>query len=169
MGWEEFHAVHFERGQWIVSGKYMGVHLAPNPTPVPTPTPTPVADGCGAPAPPPLGGIVVHRRDIRDGWETYDSTPVTSEGNRAYCDSVGFTNRNSCPARAEEPSWTGGDRLACERVMLRGPAPVWLWTGSEADGGLREGSLGFTFEHRKGSTGSLTVCDARSENCKPVI
>ena len=125
--------------------------------------------GCAAPQPPPLGGFVVHRRDIRDGWEKFDSTPVTSEGNRAYCDSVGFQNRNSCPARAEEPAWIGGDRLACERRMLRGPAPMWKWTGDERDGGVREDSNGFAFDHRKGSAGALTVCDALGEKCMVVL
>jgi hypothetical protein len=163
MLWEEFHAVFFERGQFIPGGKYIGVHTAP------VPEPTPVADGCGAPAPPDMDHFVVHRRDVRDGWETFDSTPVTAEGNRAYCDSVGFQGRNSCPARAEEPSWMGGDRLACERRMLRGPAPQWRWTGAERDGGLREGSNGFTFEHRKGSDGALSVCDALGEKCTMVL
>jgi hypothetical protein len=127
------------------------------------------ADGCGEPAPPPLSHLTAHRSDIRDGWEKVDSTPQTAEGNRAYCDSVGFQNRNSCPARAEEPAWTGGDRLACERRMLRGPAPLWKWTGAGSDGYVRDGSNGFAFDHRKGSQGSLSVCDAMGEKCNVVI
>jgi hypothetical protein len=134
----------------------------------------PVADAappsaCGPPAPPPMSHFVVHRRDVRDGWEIFDSTPLTAEGNREFCDSVGFQNRNSCPARAEEPAWTKGDRLACERVMLRGEAPLWRWTGAASDGYLRDGSNGFTFEHRKGSDGTLSVCDALGEKCTVVI
>lgn len=168
--WEEYHAAAETDGGWT-QRPYKGTHRNEGPTAQVPPDAPELGpeDGCGPPAPPPLHHLGVHRRDVRDGWEIYDSTPLTSEGNRAYCDSVGFVNRNSCPARAEEPAWAAGDRLACERRMLRGAAPVWVWTGAERDGGLREGSNGFTFEHRKGSTGSLQVCDALGEKCTVVI
>jgi len=174
LSWEEYHTAAETDGGWTQSPA-KGSHSNPGPTtnvppdapPIDEPAPTPTA--CGDPQPPPLGGIVVHRRDIRDGWERFDSTPVTAEGNRAYCDSVGFANRNSCPARAEEPAWTKGDRLACERVMLLADAPEWVWTGDGSDGYLRDGSNGFTFDHRKGSSGSLKVCGANRRVCVEVI
>lgn len=171
--WEEYHAAAETDGGWTQT-PFKGNHRLEGatsnavPDAPPIEEPGPVA-GCGAPLPPPMSHFVVHRREVRDGWEVFDSTPVTAEGNRAYCDSVGFQGRNSCPARAEEPAWTKGDRVACERVMLSGDAPTWKWTGEERDGGLREGSNGFTFEHRKGSSGSLAVCDAVGERCSTVI
>lgn len=169
--WEQLKVFEYEH--FCLTGnpfKYAWRPTVAVPAPQPTPTPGPPVSGCGDPQPPPLGGFVTHRTNIRDGWEKIDATPVTAEGNRAYCDSVGFQNRNSCPARAEKPAWPKEDRLACERVMLRGSAPLFKWTGDDRDGGLWSGNPnGFSFEHRKGSAGSLSVCDAVGEKCKVVF
>lgn len=174
--WEEYHAAAETDGGWTqnpVRGQHRnggGTVSAPPDAPPIVEEPQPEPGVCGDPQPPPLDHFVVHRKDIRDGWEKFDVTPVNAEGNRAYCDSVGFQNRNSCPARAEAPAWTKGDRLACERVMLGGPAPLFVWTGAERDGGLwGDPPTGFTFEHRKDSSGSLKVCDAKGERCTVIL
>ena len=119
--------------------------------------PPPPAPGCGPPAPPPLHSFVVHRQSCRDGWECYDSTPHV-EG-AAYCAAVGYS-RNPCPVRREGSA----DRLACERAVLGGPAPVWVWTGQ--GGGPRENP--FSFEVLAGALGSLKVCNVTLTTCTVV-
>lgn len=170
--WLEYHATGETDGGWTQT-PYRGVHRNEGPTvneapDMPEiPDVPPVVEGCGEPTPPPLGRIGVSRTDIRDGWEKFDATPLTAEGNLDYCTSVGFVGRASCPPRLEGAD-TG--RLACERYMLRGDAPLFVWTGAERDGGLWPGNdTGFTFEHRKGSSGSLKVCDAKGETCNVLI
>lgn len=165
--WEEYKGAAETDGGWAQK-QYRGTHRNDGPT-VSTPPDFPeIADeACGAPAPPPLGKFGVTRSDIRGNFEKFDVSPLTAEGNLDYCTSVGFVGRGSCPPRVEGAN---SGRLACERVMLRGPAPTFVWTGSPEDGGLWAGnSTGFTFEHRKGSAGSLKVCDALGENCQEII
>jgi hypothetical protein len=167
--WEEYHASAETDGGWT-QVPYRGNHKLEGPT-VADPIDEPeivAADGCGTPDPPPFDHFNTHRTDIRDGWEKYDVTPLTSEGNLSYCTSVGFVGRGSCPARAEEPAWMGGDRLACERRWLKGLAPFFNWTGSERDGGPRADNP-FGFERRKGSAGSLSVCLADRTSCQVIL
>jgi hypothetical protein len=155
--WEEWHAVYYGDGCTITSNHaYRAVHECPGCVPE--------LSGCFSPTPPPFDHFVVHRRDIRDGWELYDVTPVTGEGNRAYCDRVGFTNRNSCPVRQE--GWS--DRLACEQVWMKGPGPLFKWSGEGHDGYLRADNA-FAFEHRKESFGSLSVCLADGTVCQVIL
>jgi len=173
--WSEDHTAAETDGGWT-QNHFKGTHVIkleartsvpPDADPIPE---EPVTGACTAPIPPPLARFGVHCTDIRGNWEKCDVTPLTAEGNRAYCDSVGFVNRNSCPARAEAPAWTRGDRLLCERYMIGADAPVFVWTGSEADGGLWAGNEnGFTFEHRKGSAGSLKVCNADGSVCTAIF
>lgn len=134
---------------------------APSPTPTPGPPPAPPAGDCGAPLPPPLNSFVVHVRDVRDGWQWVDSTPLV-EG-AAYCSAIGYA-RNPCPIRMEGAA----DRLACEQLVLGAPAPTWVWTGSPSDGWVRDGSRGFGFDRRKGADGALRVCDAARTVCTEV-
>jgi len=168
--WEEYHAAAETDGGWTQI-PYKGNHRLEGATQAEAPDAPSIpvsGDGCGQPDPPPFHHFNVHRRDVRDGWEVYDVTPLTAEGNLAYCTSVGFTGRGSCPARAEEPAWTGGDRLACEQRWLKGPAPMFKWTGSERDGGRREDNP-FGFERRKVSAGSLSVCLADGTACQVIL
>ena len=162
------------------SGKYCAPEThtcVPNPDPTPTPTtptptPTPTGDGpwnhwgCVDPLPPNLGNFGITRSDIRGTWEKYDVTPLTSEGEQEYCTSIGFVNRGSCPARME-----GDDmRLKCERYMLNGARPVFVWIGDAADGGLWAGNPnGFTFEHKKGTPGLLQVCNGDMSFCQVIL
>lgn len=168
--WEEYHAAADTDGGWTQT-PYRGEHTLTGPTtsvpPDMPPLPETVA-GCGPPTPPPFYNFGVHRQDVRDGWEKFDVTPKTAEGNLDYCTSVGFVNRGSCPARAEEPAWMKGDRLACEQLWLKGAAPSFNWTGAPGDGGPREDNP-FGFEHRKGSAGSLSVCLADGTSCQVIL
>ena len=131
------------------------------PPPPPPPPPVPPTSGCGAPVPPPLHSFVVHVRDVRDGWQWIDSTPLV-EG-AAYCAAIGYA-RNPCPIRTEGAA----DRLACEQLVLGAPAPTWVWTGQPSDGWIREGSRGFGFDRRKGADGALKVCNAALTTCTEV-
>lgn len=136
-------------------------YAAPGTIPqAPQPTPPP-SGACGAPAPPPLHSFVVHVRDVRDGWQWVDSTPLV-EG-AAYCAAIGYS-RNPCPIRMEGAA----DRLECERLVLGGPAPVWVWTGRPQDGWVRDNSGGFGFDRRKGVDGALKVCNVAQSVCTEV-
>jgi hypothetical protein len=162
--WEEQRGAAETDGGWT-QARYIGEHRAVRPVldAPPDAPPIPEAPVVACAGVPPLHSFVVHRTDIRGNWEKFDSTPHV-EG-QAYCESIGYY-RNPCPAGMEGYA----DRHAREACALRGPAPVWIWTGSGRDGGLWPGNaLGFSFEHRKGSVGSLSVCDAARERCQVVI
>lgn len=162
--WEEYHAAAETDGGWTQTPT-RGAHRNDGPT---TATPPdfpeidePVADCSEVP---PLHSFVVHRRDIREGWSWFDSTPHA--GDFAYCQSIGF-NRAPCPAGQEgDPA-----RLRRERCMLGADAPTWVWQGhvlAESDGHdvrPRDGSRGFGVEHRKDAAGTLAVCNADQSVC----
>jgi hypothetical protein len=115
--WEENHAVHFGTGGWTGSGfgKYKGSHRE-------TGEPT----ACGAPTPPPASELGVKRFGGRPGFPKFDARGLVY--GRAYCDSVGFVNRNSCPVRLEPvPGGPWQDRVACERVVFG--TPTWKSDG----------------------------------------
>jgi len=93
-----------------------------------TPTPPPTQDGCTSPVTP-----RVDRINIKKHNKWYDTTPLFYNGDTEmwdgtqvsrYCDACGFTNRLHCPARSECPGYKCEERVACERVGLGGPAPV---------------------------------------------
>lgn len=169
LSWEEYHAAAETDGGWT-QNPARGSHSNPGPTTEIPPDAPPIDETppTACVSVPPLSLFVVHRRDIRDGWEWFDSTPHA--GDWAYCQSIGF-NRAPCPAGQEgDPN-----RLRRERCMLGGPAPVWVWQGrvlAESDGHdvrPRDGSRGFGVEHRKDAAGSLKVCNADLTVCSEAL
>ena len=174
--WEEFHAVHFERGQFIPGGKYIGVHFA-GPVPTPTPTPTPEPDfGCPEPRP----ARVWTRETLPPGWGDneigrprwqinskqhgvwIDTTAVVIR-NEPHCRAIGLSPyadgqpRQACPVRPDGHP----DRTACERYIAEGD-----WVVVAEGGAVCEANPSNSAQFRRTSAGGkCKLCNPTKTSC----
>jgi hypothetical protein len=128
----------------------------------------PVAlSACGDPAPPALGRIKLECKPGREGVTVCDSTPLAYSPGGTFCASVGFfnadgvTGRLFCSPRPEGHP----ERLACEQVILGGPAPVFVWDGPADQFAIRDNP--FTVEFTTGK-GTVKACNADQKVCSEV-